>query len=275
MTIIRATVLDHMPMTFTGADRLTRIPSYDWCGVDPMALSIAPLVPAAAPIPLDLAAPTDEQLPTVVDGGALGDERLVVITHPRIRTIGCYWHSGWPHADPQAFARETVAQRLVDVAQALPDGFGLAVWDAWRDPRLQAELYSVAYSDPSLPAGFVNPASADPARPAPHATGGTLDLTLTWHHHPLNLGTTFDEFVSHAHAAALETAATTPGHLRGRTDLRDLRRLLRQAMCEVGFVQLGCEWWHFEFGTRLWAYVHDAAPKYGAAVRSVGFDPSR
>jgi D-alanyl-D-alanine dipeptidase len=253
-------------MTFIGADRLTTIPDYEWCGVDPTALAFPPATIAAPPIPLDLVAPDDDLLPPVVGGGSANAEHLVTIFHPRIRVIGSYWHSGWGYARPQAFVRFGVAERLADAVDALPPGFGLAIWDAWRDPRLQARLYTVAYSDPTLPAGFVSPASADPLRPAPHATGGTVDLTLTWQNHPLNLGTTFDEFVDRAHAAAFEVETPGSDQFRGGTDIRDLRRMLRQVMCSVGFVQLACEWWHFEVGTRLWAYVRNEAPRYGAIM---------
>ena len=44
---------------------------------------------------------------------------------------------------------------LLGALQALPAPFGLAVFDAWRDPRLQAVLHDRVYQDSSLAPGFV------------------------------------------------------------------------------------------------------------------------
>ena len=54
----------------------------------------------------------------------------------------------------QSLARPDVAERLYVVANSLPDGFGLAIWDAWRDFRLQEALYHAYYDQPGLQPGF-------------------------------------------------------------------------------------------------------------------------
>ncbi|HQZ85398.1 MAG TPA: M15 family metallopeptidase [Actinomycetota bacterium] len=51
---------------------------------------------------------------------------------------------------------------------------------------------------------------------------------------------------------------------------RDLRRLLYATMSAAGFVVLAREWWHFEYGTRLWAGVGGRQPLYPAASRPSG-----
>lgn len=260
-------------------------PSFDWCGTDP--IRVGPPVPEMQyppmpyppmpypPIPELLDAATDDsRLPPAVDPP--GDqEPLLPIEVRRIRIIGAYWHTGWPFARPGAFLRQAALHRLAGAAAALPDGFGLAVWDAWRDTRLQERLHEAAYADVSLPPGFVSPPSLDPTRPAPHSTGGTVDLTLTWHHVPLVLGTQFDAFVPAAHARALESddefnadhiSKSEYPHNDGVRLARDLRRMLRSVMVSAGFVQLNCEWWHFEYGTRLWAAVTGREPLYGGHV---------
>ena len=238
--------------------RLTSLPTYDWCGVDAADVAGLPPLGDHSPIPELFGDASGAQLPLVGQDADGSDEPLIDIRHPRIRVLASYWHSGWPHALPEAYLRQGAALRLVNAVDALPPGFGFAIWDAWRNPKLQSELHSIAYADPDLQPGFVNPPSSDPATPPPHATGGTVDLTLTWHSVPLNLGTRFDEFVPRAQANALENV--------GDDDVlaisRDLRRLLRAVMWDAGFVQLDCEWWHFENGTRLWAAVRGKAPRY-------------
>lgn len=248
-------------MSFVDDTRLTTLPTYDWCGVDPAQLDDIPSLGELPPIPSLLSDVSGDGLPLVGQDADGSDEPLIDIRHPRVRVLGAYWHSGWPYAVPEALMRQGAALRLVNAVDALPTGFGLAIWDAWRDPRLQTELHTLAYADGTLPPGFVNPPSTDPATPPPHATGGTVDLTLTWRSNPLNLGTSFDEFVPLAHSNSLEGVDDADPLAVSR----DLRRLLRHVMWEAGFVQLDCEWWHFENGTRLWSAVKAKTPRYLAA----------
>lgn len=228
--------------------------SYDYRAflVDPDKLDVpVNFVSRALPDLLEPSAFPRVSVPASRDG-----EPMVVLAHRRIRILSPYWHAGWEAARPSAFVRAGVAERLAAVAESLPEGFGLAVLDAWRPLALQAEIYEAAYADSSLPEGFVSQPSADPATPPPHLTGGTVDVTLTWHGHPLALGSAFDDFTDEARAAAFET---TPGRVR------QLRRLLFWAMREQGFRVIDCEWWHFEIGTRRWAAITGETPWYGAA----------
>ncbi len=236
---------------------------YSRWGIDPARLPDLPPLPPAPGIP----GPADlEALPAVPDPAEGDPEPLVQLTHPRIKAVEAYRRSGLPFTAPGTLVREKVADRLGAAADLLPPGFGLAVWDAWRDQRLQRVLHDAAYADPGLPPGFVEAPSVDPAAPPPHATGGTLDLTLTWRSIPLALGTDFDEFVPRARPAALERVPDGDALAISR----DLRRLLRMVMVDRGFVQLDCEWWHFEFGTRLWAAHEERAPRYHAHPGPVG-----
>lgn len=248
---------------------------YSWCSQDLNEVAFeqaggADRIDRQRPIPPLLGEDLDPELPFVGEHTAGGDERLELVRDRRIRALSAYWHNGWPYSQPEALLRNGAAERLSHAAHALPADFGLAIWDAWRDPRLQAELHRVAYSNPNLAPGFVNPPSSDPRTPPPHATGGAIDVTLTWRGMPLSLGTEFDAFVDLAHARSLESV--TDGTKVGTE--RDLRRLLRAAMVGAGFVQLACEWWHFEYGTRLWAAVHETEPMYPAAALTQAGDLS-
>jgi D-alanyl-D-alanine dipeptidase len=218
---------------------------------------------ATRPIGTEVAVPFTPALPALVEPAAMPavtapvDEPLELIAHRRIRTLDVYWHAGWQHARPGAWVRSSVAATLAIAVERLPARFGLAVFDAWRPLELQEEIYRSAYADPTLPDGFVSVPSTDPERPPPHLTGGTVDVTLTFDHIPLELGTCFDDFSDQAHTAAFEA---TPGKVRAA------RRLLHHVMSRAGFVVLDCEWWHFEFGTPRWAAITGQAPLFGPAA---------
>lgn len=197
-----------------------------------------------------------EAMPRVALPASRDFETMVPVEHRAIRVLSPYWHAGWETARPTAYVRSSVAELLASACAALPEGFGLAVLDAWRPLSLQAEIYDAAYADPSLPPGFVSAPSSDPETPPPHLTGGAVDVTLTWQRHPLALGSAFDDFTDEARTAAYEQV---PGRVR------QLRRLLFWAMREQGFRVIDCEWWHFEVGTRRWAAITDSEPWYGAA----------
>jgi D-alanyl-D-alanine dipeptidase len=240
------------PLTVPGMAR--PLSSYDYRGflADPDTLTV----------PVNFvtkALPTIEEptaMPAVSVPAPHDSEGMVQVVHRRIRVLEPYFHLGWEAARPGAFVRSGVAERLAAVADSLPDGFGLAILDAWRPLELQAEIFEAAYADTSLPAGFVSVPSVDPATPPPHLTGGCVDVTLTWQHQPLALGSAFDDFTEDARTTAYED---TPGRVR------QLRRLLYWAMRDQGFIVIDCEWWHFEIGTRRWAALTGGTPWYGAA----------
>lgn len=222
--------------------------SYEWLTVDPATAGVgipeqAPLPPIAEPALMPLVdEPVDELMVPVVDRG--------------IHLPTPYWHVGWPAAVTGTFLRAEVARRLVTVVAGLPEPFGLAVLDGWRPLELQRQIHHAAYQDVTLPRGFVSEPSADPRTPPPHLTGGAVDITLTYRHRALALGTEFDAFTAQAASAAFETV---PGMVR------ELRRLLTARMLGAGFVGYQQEWWHFEYGTRRWAALRGERPRYGPA----------
>lgn len=239
---------------------------FAWAAAAPQEVGALPVSAPALPPLLDPEEPGAPAVPVVPPTAEGAGEQLVALAHPRLLDVAAYRVQGFPSTVGGAYLRQGAAERVVDVAEALPEPFGLAVFDAWRDPQLQTFLYHRAYDGhPELPPGFVSPPSMDPGTPPPHATGGTVDLTLTWEGFPLALGTDFDEFDERAFAASLEGVGGGADTLA-----RDLRRMLRAAMAHAGFVVLAREWWHFEFGTRLWAAVRGVEPRYGRAARPVG-----
>jgi D-alanyl-D-alanine dipeptidase len=183
-------------------------------------------------------------------------EVLVEISGSEITVLHSYLQSSWRHAVPEQRLRAATLDRLRSAARGLPTDFGLAVFDAWRPLALQRELFDTITSDAAGPTNMVAPPSTDPATPPPHLTGGAVDLTLSWQGTPLALGTGFDEFNELTATRAFEQVAGP---------VRALRRLLFHCLSEQGFVVLAEEWWHFEYGTRLWSAVSGNPVRYGPA----------
>lgn len=208
------------------------------------AVDAAPLPPDPAPV---------ESLPAVVECG----EPLVAVDG-HLPCLAAYRQAGWPGTEATTWLRADVVARLVAAHDALPRGFGLAVFDGWRSARTIRALWDHYYGPGSaLEPGFL----ADPGGDGvpPHLTGGAVDLTLTWHGAPLSLGTPFDEFSSRAHLRALEAAGPEPD--------RSLRRLLRHALVEQGFAPFAQEWWHVSHGDQDWAAATGApAARYGPSA---------
>lgn len=183
--------------------------------------------------------------------GTHDDEGLVELADSGLLVLHSYRRAGLRGSVDRQYLRAEAVRRLVAAADSLPPGFGLAIFDAWRPLALQRELFSTA----DLPPGAVAPPSEDPRTPPPHLTGGTVDLTLTWQGTPLALGTEFDDFGPRAATRAFEE---TPGRVRG------LRRMLYWSLAEQQFIVLDEEWWHFEFGTRLWSVISGNPVRYTA-----------
>ena len=193
-------------------------------------------------------------LPKVIAPSLHDADPLIAVDSNQVKVLSHYWNEGYTNSYKTAFVRSSVATRLYAAVKALPIGFGLAVFDAYRDLDLQTKIYEKVYADPSVPHGFVSQPSTNPSTPPPHLTGGAVDVTLTYQDCPLALGSNFDEFTDLAHASAYEK---TPGKIR------KLRRLLFWTMHDQGFRVLNCEWWHFEIGTPRWSAITEKEPWYG------------
>lgn len=178
---------------------------------------------------------------------------LVPVVHGSVQLLRAYWRAGWTRSVPIAVLRFPVADRLYEIAEGLPEGFGLAVFDAWRPLELQAEIYDAISTDSELAPGYFALPRTDSFDPPPHSTGGAVDLTLTFEGAALALGSEFDEFSPVSHLLAYEDR---PGLVRS------LRRMLFWRMQEHGFEGIRTEWWHFEYGTVRWANRRGVPPIY-------------
>lgn len=191
---------------------------------------------------------------------------------PRVHDVPRYHRQGLPGAMTHGWLREGVAERIGRIADGLPDGLSLVVWDGYRPIETQAALFTSYLHEltavhPEWPgdaleeaaARYVTPPSRSLVAPPPHLTGGAVDLTLgDGDGVPLDLGTDFDAFVPEAGARALEDV---PGVAR------DHRRRLFWAMAAEGFTAYVEEWWHFDHGDQFWGLATGRPARYGPAER--------
>ncbi len=173
-----------------------------------------------------------------------------------------YAEFGMENAVHNCFVRKEVYERLCYVQQSLPEGVKLRIWDAWRPLALQEELYS-KYSKRiirennighmpekernEIISRFISVPDYDVKSPPVHTTGGAVDVTLTDENgNELDMGSKFDEFSEKAETFFYEETKNTV--------IRDNRRILYNSMINAGFTNLPSEWWHYDFGTKFWAY---------------------
>jgi D-alanyl-D-alanine dipeptidase len=174
------------------------------------------------------------------------------------------------------YARQGVAERLVQANRALESaGVELFLLDAYRPVSCQTALWNffsqqLHHAHPDLDdKGLLalvrtyvsDPRGIDPANPGtwpPHSTGGAVDLVLRDRgtRALLEFGAPFDDPEPRSHTDFLERRLVQAAISTDYPPLRH-RRLLFWAMIEAGFANYPYEYWHFDYGDRL--YVVNAA----------------
>lgn len=167
-----------------------------------------------------------------------------------------------------AQARTGVADRLVHAAAALPSGLRLMVFECFRPPALQKQIFD-GYSDtlrrahPDWDAVALRMAASrfvSPPELAPHSAGAAVDLTLC-----AEDGTELDMGCPLNATPEESDGACYTGHPVG-AEARHHRTVLGAALAEAGFVNYPTEWWHWSFGDRYWALQTGAKQaRYGPA----------
>ena len=212
-------------------------------------------------------------------------EPLVAIsdTMPYMRCAPEYHRRGVVGAFAVCYVREGVARRLEQVARRLGQWqLTLVVWDSWRSAYVQQALFDeyqaiLRSRHPHLSPeeletrtrDFVALPSADPMRVSPHLTGGAIDVTLSdAAGNLLPMGTDYDDFSPGAATRFFEPSSNALAAQNALSPheqtCRNHRRLLYHVMTEAGFTNYEAEWWHFDYGNRLWARQTGHAPIYGA-----------
>jgi D-alanyl-D-alanine dipeptidase len=161
-----------------------------------------------------------------------------------------------PHM-PHLRTRLTLAERLATANADLPSGIRLlvveglrpraaqqAIHDAYRDELAAEHPFLTAHELDLLVSRFVAPPAV-----APHVCGAAVDLTLTSHDGPLDLGTAIDATPEQSGGACyFESPSISP-------EARRHREILSRALTGVGLVNYPTEWWHWSFGDRYWAHA--------------------
>ncbi|MDP1736525.1 MAG: M15 family metallopeptidase [Caulobacter sp.] len=229
-------------------------------------------------------------------------ERVVDVAEAGLKS-GRYYSRldglNWPYNrplfdDPRSLVRHTVAGMLSKANDALAAyGVELLVLDGRRTLEEQTRLWRffedvVASLHPSLDEDArrglarrycYDPTSFDADRPETwpvHMTGGSVDVTLVRRgtDDGLFMGGLFDDPSAVSAAAYFEGApfhtSLDGGGSNSVEFARLARRLLVHSMEDVGFMNYPGEWWHFDFGTALWAHQLTATGHGAAAFYDLG-----
>lgn len=239
-------------------------------------------------LPINVSGPLNQEpLVDIADYGIAGEAfyaRKDKLNAPYFRCI-C------PEDSPLKLRRGT-AKKLQEVNKRLsPLGLELFVFDAHRPNSCQKALwdYFLASARHILGPGAsedevrkyantycANPTSYDVSNPktwSSHVTGGAADLTIRRKTtgELVFMGSTFDDDSDVSFTRHFEdyNKSSAKPFSTSDAEARRNRRLLYWVMTEAGFANLADEWWHFDYGTQLWAQITkpDKDAFYGAIER--------
>lgn len=160
--------------------------------------------------------------------------------------------------DSRVYIRKAIVEKLKTIQQELVN-YRFKIWDGWRSREVQHNIYMdhwqklkcehPDWKEEKLKkeVGKFVTVAYDPHRIPIHATGGSIDLTLTdLSGNELEMGTGFDHFGPEAASLFYEINNIDD-------QVRTNRKLLRDAMVAEHFRFDDDEWWHFDYGNQLWA----------------------
>ena len=177
----------------------------------------------------------------------------------------------------ESLLRESVANRLVRAASALPNGYKLAVLEGWRPPHIQKRMYLASYnrwkerhpewSDIAL-RRLANRFTAPihPKVPPPHTTGGALDVWLA-----NEAGEILDHIRPYEVGDRIAYPTITKG--LGATALGH-RRILAEALISSGITNYPSEYWHWSYGDQGWAYRGNHSHAIYGPITPAGYEPA-
>lgn len=213
----------------------------------------------------------------------LANEPLVRVEKYGLRTSPYYSRSdglNFPYARKihgalrRIYLRESVAKRLCHVNDLLRSySVELCLLDGYRSVVLQKEIWDFYFSwaqrrHPNWSVvrltRFVTQFASDPrcfdlndpSTWPTHATGGAVDLTLAAKETGefIFMGGIFDD-PSTVSATRYFEQYHIERYSASETVALQYRRLLYHAMAHYGFQNYPAEWWHFDWGTQMWAHL--------------------
>lgn len=177
-----------------------------------------------------------------------------------------------PGSEAVVRVRRSVAKKLARVNRRLiSQDVELLVLDGYRSISCQMAVWEHFVGDAMSVAPGISPRTAenrarryasdprrfsasDPRTWTLHVTGGAVDVVLRRRSRPgewLYMGGMFDDPSPTSHTAFYEVRSRSEG--LSYREARRNRRLLYWTMAAEGFINLPTEWWHFDWGTQLWA----------------------
>ena len=201
-------------------------------------------------------------VPALVNVGVVADQDVCL----RMAAKPIYFEQKLFGALPGVFVRAEVLEKLKIAAASLPEGYSLLITDGYRTRLTQQHLYVRTYEkilrdkradfwserkitrklDRLVLEYVADPQGQDEETP-PHLTGGAVDLTLLFRGQAVAMGTELDQPSPLSSASAF----SEPRNALQR-EYQGNRIILIRAMKEAGFANDPAEWWHWEYGTRLW-----------------------
>ncbi|MDO8261133.1 MAG: M15 family metallopeptidase, partial [Candidatus Magasanikbacteria bacterium] len=164
-----------------------------------------------------------------------------------------------PFFNGKIIVRKNVAKMLADINLQLREkGLGLTVAYGLRLLEIQKKYFSERYLAVKLENPELNEdelrekthsMSASPDV-AGHPTGGAVDLSL----YNLESGENLDMGGRIADFSDKRIETFSDGLSEAQ---KENRKILHDAMIEVGFCPFYGEWWHFCYGDREWAFFYD------------------
>ena len=177
-----------------------------------------------------------------------------------------YYINNIPGSEDDCKLRKSLAEKIVEIAHKLPDGFCLLVWDSFRTIETQQALFDSYYEEfkkttnlqgeelMSYTCKFVSLPSLDNTKPSPHNTGAAIDLTIcSLDGTPIPVGSEFDDFSLRAYTNYYEEKLAKEGTLNEEeNEFLINRRILCNLFTEAGFVNYPYEIWHKSLGDQMW-----------------------
>ena len=160
------------------------------------------------------------------------------------------------------FVRKTVAEKLVRVSEALPEGLSLVIIEGYRSTESQQTLWDEKYKNlqkenPTWSTEQIEQQVrlliAKPLPLANHHCGGAIDVTLAYDNGEfVDMGTPYIDLIEDNQMSGF--LKKIPMLSEEITEKQKANRaLLRDAMDTEDFVWYPGEWWHYCFGDRMWA----------------------